>query len=437
MNPTPRTVWLMLGGIPIALLPVLVSAQLWVAWIVYACFVVLGFSADVVLVVPPGRLRIETEVPDRIHIGTPGEWLLRVVLDGGGPPLKVLLGCDLDPDLEPQRARRVRLVPGRTAVVRFALRARRRGLLAVDTLWVRWRGPLGLVQLTRSRDIGGRVAVVPDTATVRATALRFFSSPTAFAGIKTERFVGDGSEFESLRQYVPGLDIRSIDWKSSARHRRILCRRFRAERNHQVILAIDTGHLMSEPLDGVPRLDHAINRSLLLAYFCLRTGDRVGLYAFDAEPRTWLQPQGGMPAFGLVQDSSARLDYGTGETNFTRGALELSRRLKRRSLVVVFTEFVDTITAELMLDNLDRLARRHVVVFVALRDPGLEGIERGELRRLTDLNRAVVAAELGREREQVFRRLRRQGVWLVDALPDDMSMQLLNRYLEIKRRELV
>lgn len=125
------------------------------------------------------------------------------------------------------------------------------------------------------------------------------------------------------------------------------------------------------------------------------------------------------------------------ETNYTLGMLELSARLRRRSLIVVFTEFVDSVTAALMYDNLDRLARRHVVLFVALRDPSIDGIEQAPLSSMRDLNRAVVAAGLQRERDVVLERLKRTGVHVVDAAPEQVSMSLINSYLDIKRRELV
>src|SRR5690606_22156747 len=108
-----------------------------------------------------------------------------------------------------------------------------------------------------------------------------------------------------------------------------------------------------------------------------------------------------------------------------------------RSLVVVFTEFADSITAELMLDHLQRLARRHVLLFVSLRDPALDAIETGEPRRLSDLHRAVVASDLGHDRELVLERLRASRIQVVDALPQQVTGQMLGRYLEIKRRELV
>jgi uncharacterized protein (DUF58 family) len=194
---------------------------------------------------------------------------------------------------------------------------------------------------------------------------------------------------------------------------------------------------MSEPLAGVPRLDHAIGAGLVLGYVCLKTVDRVGLYGFDDRVRLYVAPGGGVRSFARLQRRSAQLDYGRTETNFTLGIAELSARLSRRSLVVLLTEFVDTVTAELMIENVQRLARRHLVLFVALHDPWLEAVAAREPATVDELHRAVVAGDFVRERELVLGRLRQLGVHCVDAPPGRVSAQLLDRYLEIRRRELV
>src|SRR5262249_8703513 len=160
-----------------------------------------------------------------------------------------------------------------------------------------------------------------------------------------------------------------IDWKHSARHLKLLSKEFRTERNHQIMLAFDTGYLMCEPLEGIPRLDHAISAGLLLAWISLRQGDLVGTYGFDAAVRQYLQPMRGLASFARVQRATADLAYRHEETNFTLGLAELSQRLKRRALLVLFTDFVDTVTAELLVESLQRVSNRHVVVFVTLRDP--------------------------------------------------------------------
>jgi uncharacterized protein (DUF58 family) len=194
--------------------------------------------------------------------------------------------------------------------------------------------------------------------------------------------------------------------------------------------------LMAEPVAGVPKLDHAINASLLLGWFCLRTGDRVGLLGFDEKIRTWAEPQGGMHAFQRLQAMSAEIDYRRVETNFTLTLADLSSRLKRRSLVVLFTDFLDTVTAELMIENITRLARKHLVLFVAVKDPNVDSRALARPSDLERLHEAVVASDFAREREIVLERLRRAGAFCIDAAPSEFSMALVNRYIEIKRREL-
>lgn len=434
MNPSQRTVMFAAVGVVLALCVSVIDTALWPFWAMYLFFLSIALGIDVLMLRRGTSIGVESEPPKQIYIGTEGTWVLNLRIPGGTRDLEML--ADLDPLFESQPPIDLVVSPedGRATV---RLVPKRRGTLHLYRLWFRWHSPLGLFVVIQKCLIDATVSVVPDLGTVRATAMRFFDSSTTLHGLKTERYVGDGSEFESLRSYVPGLDARSIDWKATVRHRKLMCRQFRAERNHQVVIAIDTGHLMREPVDGIPRVDHAINRALLLSYICLKTGDRVGMYAFDAQPGLYLEPQGGVSAFARLRERSSEIEYGVAETNYSLGILELSSRLRRRSLVVVFTEFIDSVTAQLMADNLDRLARRHVVIFVALRDPSLELIERGEIARLSDLSRAVVASSLKLDRERVLRRLRRAGIHIIDARPDAVSVELINRYIEIKRREFV
>jgi uncharacterized protein (DUF58 family) len=233
------------------------------------------------------------------------------------------------------------------------------------------------------------------------------------------------------------MDRRAIDWKASARHRQVLCREFRAERDHPVMLCIDTGRLMGEPLQGMPRLDHAIHAALQLAYLCLRTGDRVGSFAFADRAQHVLLPQSGVHALQAMQSRMAALDYSAVETNFTRSMTELLQQLRRRTLVVLFTDFVDSITAELMLRNVSWLARKHLLLFVAMRDPLIDELARNELASIEDLHRAVVAEEIQRERRLVLERIRRAGAQVLDSEVDALGRGLVERYLQVKRREML
>jgi uncharacterized protein (DUF58 family) len=190
-------------------------------------------------------------------------------------------------------------------------------------------------------------------------------------------------------------------------------------------------------MGGVPRIDRAIDAALILAYVALKTGDRVALFAFDAKPRVASGSVSGVGAFPLIQKLAAGVDYSAEETNFTLGLTSLQARLERRSLVVVFADFADTTSAELMVENVARLLKRHLVLFVIFRDPELEGFTAAEPAEPEDVSRAVVAAALLRERELVVAKLRRLGVHVLEASAERVGPALLDAYVDLKRRDLL
>jgi uncharacterized protein (DUF58 family) len=447
MRPTRRAVLVAAAGLAVALLPT-IEPWLWPAWPLFLGGFALALGVDGLLAPRRRQVTCTVELPGTLAIGETGVALLSVRVPSPRP-LAVTVAVDLSEKLVPQPPLRgtiggtdVTAEAGAAAdagVATFAcpLVPTRRGRIAVLRASIRYTGPLGLLASIVRVELGNEAAVVPDLRPVRGTALRFANERELQAGLKIERYRGDGTELHSLREHAQGDDPRVIDWKASAHHKRLVSRELRAERNHQIVLAVDTGHLMCEPLSGIPKVDHAVASALLLTYVSLRAGDRVGFLSFDSKVGIWAAPQGGIRSFAALSHLASRIDYSEAETNFTLGLTALGQRLSRRSLVVVLTDFVDTTTAELMVENLDRLARRHKVVFVTLQDPGLAAIAAARPRDLQTLHRAVVAAGLLRDREVVLTRLRRQGIACVDGAPSAIGPQLLNTYLEIKRRERI
>ncbi len=437
MKPTGRSTLVMILGLPLAALPALTDGRLWLLWFSYLALALLLMGVDSALAQPRRRIGLDIRMPDQLFIGRDGTLDLDITLSGRQWPRRMEVLLETGPLLLPPEMQTLDLEPGQPVQARFPLRARRRGTADIRDLWLRWHGPLGLIQCVRRVPQEAELPVVPDIQSVRRAALAFFGSKEFLSGMKREDYSGDGSEFDRLREFVPGLDNRSIDWKASARHCKLLSREFRAERNHQVVIAIDTGHLMRETIGGIPKLDHAINAGLLLCWYSLHAGDRAGLLGFDKDITLFREPRGGLGSFPGLHTASARLKYSTEETNFTLSLARLSTRLRQRSLVVLMTDFVDSIGARFMQENLLRLSRKHLVLFVTLRNPELEaaGAERPDTVR--SMARSVVAADILQEREKVLRELRRYGIQTIDALPGEVSPELLNRYLEIKRREQI
>lgn len=436
IRPTPRLIALLLA----ASLPALIIAFAPAFWPVWAalCLVVLALAAiDWTLSIPHSRLNATLHVPPLAALDEP----IKVGIDitpalPRGAQIQALLDLEGPARVSsPSRLRGAQIA--NTQADTITLTPERRGTVHISGLWLAWTGPLGLIESTSRRPQDATTSILPNVAAVQRAALRLSTHHTYLTGVKTRRMLGDGSEFEALRQYMPGLDHRMIDWKASAKHRKLLWRENRSERNHRVIIALDAGRLMSEPIDDVPRLDHAINAGMLLAYLALRSGDQVGLMAFDSEVRAFAAPTRGVNGLQPLMNTASKIDYSFRESNYTLAITDLNRRLPRRSVVVVLTDFVDPIAAQLMVENIHHLAKRHLVVFVSLRDPSLEKAIVAQPNSAIDVNRSVVAYDLRIDREQVLQTLRRRGVHCIDAAPNQVTLQLLNKYLEIQRRELL
>lgn len=322
------------------------------------------------------------------------------------------------------------------ARAQLSVRACRRGAWRVRRLWLRWPSRLRLLEFMPSVALDLAVRVVPDVRPVLSGTIDVAVRSQLF-GAKENVVRGEGSEFHQLRDFTAGMDMRSVDWKRSARTRRLLAKEMRAERNHHVVLAIDNGFLMREEIAGLPKIDHAINAALATAWAATLGGDLVGFYAFDSRPRQFLPPAPGRRAFARLRSQTAALDYESRETNHTLAMTHLHGRLQRRSLVVVFSDFVDTTTAELLVENVRMLGRRHVVIFVALRDPALERLATAAPRSLDDVAVAVSAGEMRRERRVVMERLARLGIVVVDVEPAAVTPRLVSTYLDLKAREVV
>jgi uncharacterized protein (DUF58 family) len=426
---------LLAAGFVVVLLPAVGFPRTWPVVPILWGGVALAFGIDAVLSPRRENLTLDVRAPEMLYIGE-RDRLGLTVRTLAKRSLSMRATVDLSDELEPQPEARGRASGGEVELD-WDLVPSRRGTVEIEKIWLTYAGPLGLWAWSVVREIAIEIPVLPNLRLVRSAAIRFFSDRSFRTGLKIERYKGDGTEFESLKDFLIGDDSRAIDWKASARHRRLLCRQYRAERNHQIILAVDTGHLMCEPLGGIPKLDHGLNAALLLAYVCLTSGDRVGLFTFDARVGPRAAPMGGVRSMSALTHMTSAIEYTHEETNFTLGLTTLSQDLRKRSLVVLLTDFVDTVTAELMVENVDRMRRRHVVVFVSLRDPLLTRLTAATPSGAGALNRAVVAQSFLRDREVVHRRLARMGIFVLDVEPHRIGPALINQYLDVKRRELV
>lgn len=435
--PTRRAVMAAAAGVPVALLAGVSMPAGWLVGPTWILGVLLLIALDALASGSRTGLRLAEPRAVSAAVGRPG--LIGLVLQfapKGASPSHVEGALSGEPRLGIEEDVQRVGVEDRTVGLAFPFQPERRGNASIDDLWVRWQGPLGLAWKQKVFTIGAPAPVRTDLQGVRDEAVRMFARD-ALSGAKTQIEIGEGSEFQALRDYQPGMDRRSIDWKQSARHSALLAKEFRTERNHNVIMALDCGRAACEPVGGMPRIDRFIHSALLLSYACLRSGDRAGLFAFDSQPRLSTGAISGADAFRVIQTVAGRIDYSTHETNFTLAMATLSGELQRRSLIVIFTDFTDSTAAELMIESLGRLQRRHLLLFVVLRDEELESLASAAPATAEDVSRAVVAGTLLRERETVVGRLRRMGAHIVDVPARNVGPAVVNAYLDLKARDLL
>ena len=434
--PTLRAIILMLAGVPVLLAIAILSPALWVLGLVWVGVVGALMLLDGAIGARLRKFGYRIDAPAMVYIQDSDPLPVTVMFEQGPLSGRVELRLDVGEKLEALPLLRLHGWDGRSHTATYTLVPKRRGTALLKTLWARWTGPLGLIQKQVKVRLNMEIPIVPNVRWVKDEAVRLYSRDAEF-GIKTQIDRGDGSEFDALREFTSGMDRRAIDWKHSARHRNLLAKEFRTERNHNIVFAFDTGRLMSEPIDGVPKIDRAINAALLLAFVSLRAGDKTVFYSFDARPGETSGQLQGTRSYPRLQELAAKFDYSTAEANYTLALSELSQRLDRRSLIILFTDFVDTISAELMLENVRRLADRHLILFASFQDRALGSLAEVYPAEPSDVARAVIADTLLQERELVLLKLQRLGAQVIEARPEHFGSDLVSRYIEIKRREMI
>jgi len=426
-------------GIPIAILIALMVPGLWAIGAAWAAGVIGLILFDALLAGPSRYMAPSPTLPARLFVGTDGQAHFRLENLTRRPPrtTEFKLSANERLDVYPDTTWLKNAEDGGPEA-RFDLTARRRGDGVLQKLWSRWQGPFGLIWMQRQDPLDHIAAIVPNTQLVKDTAINFFSRNAAF-GQKIQALRGEGSEFDALAEFLPGMDKRAIDWKHSARHNTLLAREYRTERNHNIVFALDSGYLMCEDMvdkDQVQltKLDRSISAALIMGYVSLKMGDRVGLYAFDKSPNVYSAPVSGTAMFGSLQSETSKIGYSNEETNYTYGLSFLAQKLKRRSLVVVFTDFVDTTQSELMLETVARLIKRHLVIFVAFENQPLTTLSHAQPETAEDISRAVIAQSLLSERDVVLAKLRRMGVDVINADPNTLNTEIVNHYLALKQK---
>jgi len=382
-----------------------------------------------------GGISVTREAPPAFSVGRPGEVSYRW-RNTAGRPARLRLR-EVRPELlggtQPPRAI---TVPPRgdareTVAVVPVRRGRERsgtGAFVVDSI-----GPLGLGVQRGSVALPWDTAVYPPLVTVRLRA-SVARAARRQQGVTPIRQLGEGRLFESLREWVPGDDLRRIDWKATAKRRKVITRQYEAERRQQVLLVLDTGRLLTAEIAGVSRLDYVVQAALELAYVAAQQDDNVGVMAFADGVQHFVAPQRGRLGLKRVLDVLAAVEATLVEPDYPGAFRYLAARNRKRALTVLFTDVIDRFASDALVANVASLRPRHLPLAVTLRNPEVDAVAALRPNTTRDAFRKAAAEELLRAREEALGRMRRAGVLVLDVPPERAAHAVVAKYLELKRR---
>ncbi|WP_329078599.1 DUF58 domain-containing protein [Streptomyces niveus] len=419
-----------LGSLPVGLL-----APSWTGMLAVNAPLSLAILCDYCLAAPVRTLRFTRSGDTSVRLGesaevqltvtNPARRTLRAHIRDAWPPSSWPTGTE-------QTASRHELTvpPGERRRLATLLRPTRRGDRHTERVTVRSFGPLGLAARQGNHDVPWTVRVLPPFTSrkhlpSRLARLRELDGRTS---VLTR---GEGTEFDSLRPYVPGDDTRSIDWRATARQSAVAIRTWRPERDRHILVVLDTGRTSAGRVGDVPRLDAAMDATLLLTALAARAGDRVDLLAYDRRTRAQVRGRSASDVLPAMVNALSTLEPELVETDARGLAATVLKSAPRRSLVVLLTSLETAPVEEGLLPVLPQLTQRHTVLVASVADPHAQAMStaRGSVDAVYE---AAAGGQAQSQRRRTSEKLQRYGVTVVDAVPGSLAPALADAYLALK-----
>jgi uncharacterized protein (DUF58 family) len=331
----------------------------------------------------------------------------------------------------------LRLSPMGRMTAQRKLKPGRRGAFQLEHVYLQFSSPRKLWVRHLRLDLRNRLNVYPDMKQLADYALLARTNRLSLIGVRKTRRVGQDSEFERLRDYSRDDNYRHIDWRSTARRRKLTVRQFQSDQSQRVIFLLDCGRMMTNQRGGYSLLDHALNSMLMMAYVALSQGDAVGMLCFSDTIHSYIPPQGGSSQMNRLIQAGFDQFPQLVESRYDQAFLYLSSHCKRRSLVVLATNVIDEVNAGAVVDYLGNINGQHLPLGVLLRDREMFEAADSPDGDSFQMYRAAAAADILLWRDQVLKDLEHRGVLIVDAFPEELTAPLVNQYLEIKAKHLL
>lgn len=434
MVPTTRLIRFIALGSPLWLLSLVFPAG-WLLGVSYLCVLALAFLVDYRSIPDATSFEINREF-GRFSLGDQTD--VRILLRNRSKQvLRFAIRDELPAGLQQSAAiPEVRLAGNAECEFAYQIKALKRGRYHLQHMALRVRRPGGLVERQLQITMPAEVRVYPRFSTSDEYRLLARISRHDDNVRRPRRVHGRGTDFESLSTYYSGDDPRLIDWKISAKRGHLITRNLQTERGQQISIMIDAGRLMALKIGDRSRFEHALSAAVMLSYVAQKRGDAIAVSTFSDRVESFVPPIRGTAIMTRVLESLSTVEVRQVESDYWQVVAQMMDRLKRRSLLIMITDVLDAAGSSGLLLNLTRAVSRHVVLCVVLTEPAIARLAESDPHTIDETYLKAAAASLKLQRQLALDKMRNKGILTLEASPDMLTVQLIRRYLEIRKANL-
>ena len=412
-------------------------------WLFYISQGVLGLFIAITLIdifilfLSKGRITAERTFNPQLSLGD--ENAVKIVLKSSYTmPVNTIVIDELPDELQIRNNQEiVRFLPEETHEINYTVRPVRRGVY-------RWRKTNIYVSSVlhfaeRRFRLGEPVDAncYPSIVQMKKHELKVFSKTAVFQGIKKIRRLGNNNEFEQIKNYVQGDDFRSVNWKATSRRGELMVNQYQDERSQQVYCLIDKSRSMRLPFEGMTLLDHSINAALVMSNIILRKGDKAGIITFSDKLGARLPAERNSGQLSRIMEVLYRQKTQFMDANFQRLYYGTRNYIKVRSMLLLFTNFESMYAMERTIAIFRRLNQQHLLVVIFFENTGLNDRSEMEVANVSDIYKKTISAKFALEKQAIVRELNKYGIQSILTRPEDLSVDVINKYLEMKSRGML
>jgi len=410
---------------------------IWLGWLLLGALVIATLVDGIRLFRLHPQVTALRKVGKHFSMNDENEVLIQVFNEGGSA-----IQCRLIDELpyqfqEREFGYRFTLPAEAEHKISYQLKPLSRGEYVFEDINLFLGGKLGLVEYRKVIPQHRMVKVYPSFVMMKKFELMVFNADRMQAGVRKIRRIGHGYEFSDIRQYVLGDDPRSLNWKASSRTGTLMVNNYQDEKSQQIYALINKSRVMRMPFNGLSLMDYAINTTLSILNIVLRNQDNAGLLTFSTSTTDFIPAQRRSNQLQLVLDRLYNQEETTEEANYQDLYRSLRRRIKGRSLLLMFTNFMSIDSLQRALPELKRINRGHLLVVIFFQNTELEEFRKQEVKSTLDISAKTMADKLSEESTQVVYELRNAGIQAIQTRPEELTATTVNKYLELKSRGMI